>query len=166
MDHMSYPLDPTDRRMAELQRRGLAAAEEMARTGGQLRYTRDRARNYARILAKAHKDGTAPPVWVLEEVGRLPDPTAETLTTDPAEASESASLRNQVENLRAERAELLEMLLCATVQGAPSHHKDPERLDDGCLSTWERILPELVDRGLAEGNIKDGYTLIWPEPTP
>ena len=61
MDHIDHPLDPTDRRMAELQSRGLLAIEEMARTAGQLRYTRDRARNYAKVLAKAHKDGTAPP---------------------------------------------------------------------------------------------------------
>ena len=53
---------------------------------------------------------------------------------------------------------LLELLTDAVCQGA--RHLPNGRLDDGAIGTWERILPELVEMGVLEGNERDGYDWI------
>lgn len=71
----------------------------------------------------------------------------------------------EVRQQRDENTRLTELWMDAVNQGAPRHHRDPGRLDDGALSTWEEAFPELEARGLAEGNPRDGYVLKWPERT-
>jgi hypothetical protein len=142
------------------------AAEELANMAQQLRYQRDKGRLCARLLLQSIRNaGNTPPAWIAKEVDAMPDPTTEP-SPAPGEPTTIAAPCGQVNALRAENAELVDMLLDATNQAAGRHPKDPTRLVDHALSTWERILPELVTRGLAEGNEKDGYRLIWPEPTP
>jgi len=156
-------IDQTDRRVVQLHRAAAQAAEELANTAKQLRFERDKGRLCARLLLQAMRDAKIEaPSWIAKQVDDMPDPTA-----DPKPAAGPpttiAALCGQVNDLRAERAKLVDMLLDAVNQGAPRYRKESDRIFDGALSTWEEILPWLVDHGLARGNPKDGYELIWPK---
>ena len=62
--------------------------------------------------------------------------------------------------------EIISLLMDAVNQGAPSVLEEYTRKDTGMvwhayISTWEDILPWLIEHGYAEGDPAYGVRLLW-----
>lgn len=153
-------IDPTDARIRRLGNAIAPAAEELTDLAQWLRYQRDRARHCTLLLLNAARTDAEIPEWIFNEAKPWPDPTT---APAPGRPATLAALCGQINDLRAENRRLLELLVDSVNQGAIRHPRHYDRITSGGLSTWEDILDLLAEKGLAEGDDKEGFTLTWPE---